>query len=367
MIFKNNTGLDSLTNCRTVYLCDYIPRNRSKDYIDSRSDELVLSFKDQKRNSHALALEIVSKYLRANLDRNIALVAVPPSKKERNFKTACHELIHKIIAEIGEENNLIDASDCLFRKEDMEAQHLSGGKRSSEILLKSTGLQYPEKFLNMDVLVIDDITTSGNSFKVADTLLLQNGAKHVLNFAVGKTIQNKNLKIGFILDLDGTLFDTDIGDIKKKRSLRKWDEARELASSLEPLDGVRVFFEKYSKYDYRIVTSSPASYAFVLTNKLTIPNSKVIAYHDTKRHKPEIDPYMEAKRQMQIYEPCIIVVGNEESDITPAKHLGMTSVLLSNQTNSDADFTFANFAEFMKELDNVILNAEKKFSFLLPH
>ena len=365
MIFKKNTGLESLDDCGIVYLCDYVPRNRSKDYIDSRSEELVLAFKDQKRTNHALALETVLKYLKANLDRNIALAAVPPSKKDRNFKTASHELIRKIVAEIGEENNIIDASDCLFRKEDMEAQHLSSGKRTPLLLSKLTGLQHPERIRGMNVLVIDDITTSGNSFKVADDLLLQNGAKHVLNFAVAKTVQNENFKIGFIFDLDGTLFDTDTKILKMKRNLRKWDEAKEQVAPLSPVDGARQFFERYADYDYRIVTSSPAPYATVLTKKLDIPNSKIITYYDTKRHKPEIDPYMEAKRQMQVYDSCIIVIGNEETNIIPAKKLGMTSVLISSQDETSADYTYDSFSDFMNNIDTILAAVNTKISFLL--
>ena len=340
-------------------MCEYIPMSRSKECMDTRSSELVLAFKNKNMNMHDSAVMTVAKALESALSGPCALAAIPPSKTSKNYKTSVHELITRIVADIGVTKNITDASDCLYRKCDIESQHKKAGKRDESTLIESTGIQNVEKIKDIDVLVIDDVTTSGNSLNIAEDMLLKSGAKSVVKFSVGKTLKAQDLKIGFIIDLDGTLFPTDEGDIKFNRQKRDWEKAIAEAEKIEPHEYAAELINKINgmQADYRIVTSSPANYANTLIKKLNIPEEKLIAYHDTKRHKPNIEPYMKAKQSMKIYDPFIITIGNEETDIIPASRLGMTSVLISSNkyTTSLADFKYKsleacynNFKEILK-------------------
>lgn len=341
-----------------VYLCDYIPKSCNDLYWDIRSDNLVISFKEKTRNLHKKAIETVAKYLEGVLSGNCALVAIPSSKTEAYCNSSVHELIHKIVEDIGEDRNIIDASDCLYRLYDIPSQHKQKGKRDISVLLASTGIQNAEKIVGRDILVIDDITTSGNSFKAAAKLLKDFGAANIISFAVGKRIAPQNLGIGFIIDIDGTLFDSDTEAMRWDRKHSQWERARDRANKLEPFEGAKILFNyiKTLNADYRIVTNSPSSYAYILTDKLGIPRDKVIAYHDTKKHKPSIEPYMMAKQQMQLYEPCIVVIGNEETDMIPAKKLDMTSVLIADESVPSAMYCFRT----MEDCCNHFLDITKR-------
>lgn len=335
MIFKETpiSGED------IFYLCEYIPKSHAseKHIADTRSENLVLAFKDRHRNMHDTAVSTVAKSLELQLDGSFSLVAIPPSKVKHNDSSSPHELIRRLVADLGNDKDIVDASDCLYRMYDIESQHLQKGKRDESVLIESTGIRNVEKIHNRDVLLVDDITTSGNSFNIARKMLYENGAKSVTCFAVGKTITADNLHPAVILDLDGTLFQSETVEMKQLRLDKKWDRAKEAAARVAPFDGAQDFIDMLNELeiDYRVVTSSPSSYAYILTDRLSIPREKVIAYNHTKKHKPNIEPYMKAKQGMMIYEPCIIVIGNEEYDIMPSNKLGMTSVYITgaNQQN----------------------------------
>ena len=361
-----------------VYLCDYIPKSCNDLYWDKRSDDLVISFKDKTRNLHKKAIETVADYLEDALSGNCALVAIPSSKTDAYCNSSVHELIHKIVEDIGDKRNIIDASDCLYRLYDIPSQHKQKGKRDISVLLESTGIQNTEKIVDRDILVIDDITTSGNSFKAAVKILKESGAANIISFAVGKRITPENLGIGFIIDIDGTLFNSDTKDIRFNRQHNQWPLAKEKAGKLEPFEGAKTLFYNINilNADYRIVTNSPSSYAYILTDKLGIPRDKVIAYHDTKAHKPSIEPYMAAKQQMQLYEPCIVVIGNEETDMIPARKLDMTSVLIAAESMPSATYCYRtiedccnHFFDITKRAYKVwkLLTTEYENSHCMPH
>ncbi len=351
MIFDSKKDKDVIaSDGDIVYLCDYIPRKSNRDFFDLRSEELVIAFKDKSKPLHSSAVQIVADHLESVLARDCALVAIPSSKESGNFNSSSHELIHKIVDHIGKERNIINASDCLYRVYDIPSQHSTGKRRDINLLRESTGIQNIEKIKDKDVLMIDDVTSTGNSFIAAREILKSHGALNVIGFAVGKTIGAENFRLGFILDLDGTLFPSDTERMLELRKNRSWILAKTIARTLKPYKGAVDLLNTIRQIDadYRIVTSSPGKYASVLTSKLDIPDDHLIAYHDTKKHKPDIEPYMKAKQQMQIYEPFIVAIGNDPRDIEPSIKLGMTSVLIS-KTAKPSEFPEAFVYQSIEE------------------
>jgi HAD superfamily hydrolase (TIGR01549 family) len=342
-----------------VYLCEYVPWSRCMNH-DKRSSEFVLAFK----NKDPYMIKLACQQLVNQIGGDFALAAVPSSKVSNNGMSACHELIRSIITDKKSKGKgLIDASGCLWRIQDMPAQHEQKGKRNPQILYDTLTVQNPELINGKDVLVIDDISTSGNSFMVARDLLKQAGAKSVVGMVVGKTITNENLKYGFIFDLDQTLFDT--SSIDDYRNSGDWETAIRLAKDFSPYDGIEALFGKIrglGYYDLCIVTSSPRPYAEVLARKLQVPFNRLIAYHDTGKHKPDPEPYFKAKQIMQIYDPCIVVFGDTDEDIIPAKQLGMTSVFAGwggKKPSERADFSFESVDSACQQFDRIIQQSKE--------
>lgn len=348
-----------------LYLCEYVPENRCRtdegEYRDTRSTDFVLAFKHNK----PYAVEAVLNDLYPQLGNHFALVAFPSSKVKGNYISPSHTLIHRLVERATRDNgksDITDASECLYRYKDIQKQHLSSGSRNANIHLDSIELRHPELIQGKDVLVIDDITTSGSSMRAAFQMLKEHGAKSVIGFVVGRTIGNANLRTGVMFDLDQTLFDTSLA--KPFREQRDWKQAEKIAELLEPYDGVPELIQMLRKHgcDICVVTTSPRQYAQILTRKLGIPDNRLVAYHDVKKHKPDPEGYFAGKVLMHIYDPCCIVIGDdEEKDILPAQDIGMTTVHAgwSGKSCESADFAFGSVHELIESLDEVLERSRK--------
>lgn len=319
------------------YLSEYIPESKDgkkNDYVDARSRNLVLAFKQGKRD----VLHYVAQKLVLELSPECVLVAVPPSDAKKNGDTAVHHLIRRIVnSQTGQDKRLVDGSSCLYRTASVEPSH-KGGKRSVDKHLETIGVRNSYLLKNRNVLVLDDILTSGASM-TACQIRLKEYVQEIAGFVVGKTIDIDNMRFGFILDLDGTLFDTESGPIKAARvqamKTRNWEDAIAFAKGMKPVPGAKELLAKIqaSHCDYRLVTSSPKKYAKWLAANLGVDEDHLITYENTRYHKPSTDPYMLAKAQMGIYEPFLIAIGDKmSSDIVPAQKLSMSGVLVGSHS-----------------------------------
>ena len=352
------------SNSIVYYLCEYIQYHIANNMIDTRSNNLVLAFK----NGNTDAINYIANILSTCLPYNCALVAVPSSKANRIDKTPTQKLIEKIVSNIGIRKNIIDASDCLNRIKSIAPAHL-GGNRSIDTHYDSIELTNIQKIQNMNVFILDDIVTTGTSF-VACQRKIQQYAKSIAFFAVGRTIDNYNKRIGFILDIDGTLFDTENGTIAEERNRNPWSpKVMELAHKEEPIKGAKELIQliKTMEAEYRLVTSAPKEYAQILASKLDVENYRLISYESTKKHKPFPQPYMRAKQGMCIYEPLIIVIGNQPKDILPAQKLGMTSVLIGKQSEKcNSNYVFSTLEDCVAHFNEIIAPAYKAWTQITP-
>lgn len=62
-----------------------------------------------------------------------------------------------------------------------------GGNRNREVDKSSISIT-TNKVSGSVILLVDDVSTSGNSLKVCRDILLQNGAERVAMFAIGKSV-----------------------------------------------------------------------------------------------------------------------------------------------------------------------------------
>jgi predicted amidophosphoribosyltransferase len=80
----------------------------------------------------------------------------------------------------------MDATGCLVRTLQI-AKLARGGDRSLQKQLETLAVIRPELIMGRRVLLLDDVTTSGNSLLAGRIRLSQAGAKSITMFAVGRT------------------------------------------------------------------------------------------------------------------------------------------------------------------------------------
>ena len=139
----------------------------------------VLSFK----NSNPEAIETFRQILDPILAKDIAIAAVPPHNEDVRTPSGV-----RLLAKELAKNGRIDAATCLVRQKRIRSLAM-GGRREISIHLGSITVTSPQLIRCRGVLLLDDVTTTGNSLTACRQLLMEAGAARVRCVALGKTVR----------------------------------------------------------------------------------------------------------------------------------------------------------------------------------
>jgi len=110
-------------------------------------------------------------------------ISVVPSHDPRKTLSGLRSLAQRVAA-----NGRIDATSCLVRH--TKIPKLSyGGDRSIDLHIQSIRVINHDLIRDREVLLLDDVSTTGNSLKACRKLLLESGAKEVQCMALGITVR----------------------------------------------------------------------------------------------------------------------------------------------------------------------------------
>ncbi|UOQ43390.1 hypothetical protein MUN89_15890 [Halobacillus salinarum] len=158
---------------------NYFPyRNNDGSLNESfdRNSGLILDVKEGKLNG----INYFYEKINPKLIEGIPLSYVPSSNSE-NKNSGIRKLVQKLAS-----NNRVDATNCLDRHQTIQKAAL-GGPRNEQVHYNSIKVVNHKLIINKEVLLIDDITTTGTSLRACKNLLLQAGARQVFTLALGKT------------------------------------------------------------------------------------------------------------------------------------------------------------------------------------
>jgi predicted amidophosphoribosyltransferase len=156
-------------------------RNPEFGALDGR----LLDFKEGKRYAiRAEAQEFSAALSQLELPEQVLIVVVPGHEaRETNVDTPLAKVAEMIAAA---ERRFIASVDTLIRIKDID-KLASGGDRSVLVHLESIDVREPTVVKGQTVMVLDDITTTGNSMKAVRRLLSQAGAARIAGIAIGRT------------------------------------------------------------------------------------------------------------------------------------------------------------------------------------
>lgn len=136
----------------------------------------ILDLKEGKQ----LAVDYFYEHIKDELMDGFAIAIVPSHDPEKI--TGIKALAQKL----AKKRDRVDASDCLVRTKKVE-KLAHGGDRSIDGHFASIKVRNPDLIKGRNVLLLDDVTRTGNSLMACRKLLLDAGAKSVQCVALGKT------------------------------------------------------------------------------------------------------------------------------------------------------------------------------------
>lgn len=160
-----------------IYLLDYHPWYGGNNPSFDEKSRFLLDLKDDKKNAVERAFASIDPHIAAGLS-----LAVVPGHDPDKIAGGLRRLVGLFGA-----NGRVDANTCLVRTKKI-AKLAHGGNRSIQTHLDSIEVLDAHLIAGADVLLLDDITTSGNSLLACRQLLQAAGAGNVQMLAFGKTV-----------------------------------------------------------------------------------------------------------------------------------------------------------------------------------
>lgn len=161
-------------------LYSYYPRSRSRSrHREHGPSKRILELKDNKEP----AVSKFTRDLNERIPAAVAIAAVPPSKPD----SASRNGVVQVARRIARRRRRTDGVGLLRRVEPVEKLS-KGGRRDIEVHLKSIEYVPQPGIEDGTIVVIDDVTTTGNSLKACRRILNQNGHDDVRLMAIAKTV-----------------------------------------------------------------------------------------------------------------------------------------------------------------------------------
>lgn len=113
----------------------------------------------------------------------IPIPLAPKRRRERGFNQA--ELICKKLFELEKNNSIYFEKNVLIKPKDTEHQaRIENRSERLKNIIGSFSVKNPEKIKNRNIILIDDVTTTGATLSEARKVLKQAGARKIIAFTV---------------------------------------------------------------------------------------------------------------------------------------------------------------------------------------
>jgi HAD superfamily hydrolase (TIGR01549 family) len=148
--------------------------------------------------------------------------------------------------------------------------------------------------------------------------------------------------IFIIFDLDQTLLDTSAAEVY--RNSKRWALAYSEIPNFKPYDGFESVFKYIEENSISscIVTNSPSTYCYKVTKYWDINCKFHICFHDTKKRKPDPEPYLLAIKTFNTSLNKVLAIGDRDIDIIAAHAAGIKSVACLWGTHDKTSLIQAN-------------------------
>ncbi len=165
---------------------EYHPKRGGENPKFDDFSQLILDFKDGKSE----AIDLFSKALnglfrRSSINQSQFVIATVPS----STKGKSHQGFESLVTELSKRYNVVNKShNLLKRTASIEPAHKGGDRAISNHLSTLQVVRGNANIFDSPVVLLDDVTTTGNSLKAGIMKLQRSHAKVIAAIALGKTV-----------------------------------------------------------------------------------------------------------------------------------------------------------------------------------
>ncbi len=157
----------------------------SNKILDIKKDETSLSNTNEKYYYEESIKYFANKLSGILSDTSEYVICVMPSHLKGTNQSGIRTIVRQICLKM---NNIIDGTDILSRKYTLPKKHLCGERNQGEEI-KSLTVADEGIIIDRQILLVDDVTTTGTSLNAGMFVLKQHGCGLVALLALGKTQQ----------------------------------------------------------------------------------------------------------------------------------------------------------------------------------
>lgn len=172
---------------QAYYMKNYIKKinhyNQEYDKEDIYLSKQILALKEGSFDSIYLFLDFLDGFI---VDGNISVAMVPPHDPKKHRTSGLSVLISMLCMR----KSLRNITNQLTRSHYIESSHRCGN-RSYKDRYDSLIVTDKNAIENKNILLVDDVITTGNSIRATRDFLYEAGAKHVTSFCFLKTLFNQ--------------------------------------------------------------------------------------------------------------------------------------------------------------------------------
>lgn len=177
--FKNFPALFHVGFYHPKY--NYYEDTYEYNYYFNEFSQCILDLKNGDVNAIIYFKNILSKLME---DEEIVITTVPPHTAEES--SDIQKLARYLVRD---SKNYIDAIQCLERFKTVSQSSQNPGSRSEQTHLDSIRMSNPSLVKDKNVILLDDVITTGSSTNACRKIIAKMGAKEVKIVCLGKTIR----------------------------------------------------------------------------------------------------------------------------------------------------------------------------------
>jgi len=152
--------------------------NGQNPHFDSFSSQ-ILNFKAGQKEAIQYFFNLLTK--KVNFDNTEAILYVPSHDANKTSSP-----VRELASMLAKHFNWVDATDCLVRAKTIK-KLANGGNRDKTVHVNSLKVKSLHLISNKNVLILDDVTTTGGSLYASMELMNEHKIKSIWSYALAKT------------------------------------------------------------------------------------------------------------------------------------------------------------------------------------